>query len=64
MPKKGGLGQFANLGGRLGKKEGMVFLREVDSPMHSLWRGGGEGGRGLTQKLYPGTLLRHINVLG
>ena len=32
MPKKRGLGQFADLrgGGELGKKEGEVFLREVD----------------------------------
>ena len=28
LPKKGGLGQFADLrGGGLGKKEGVVFLR-------------------------------------
>ena len=33
MPKKRGLGQFADLtgrGGELGKKEGEVFLRQVD----------------------------------
>ena len=29
MPKKGGL--FANSRGGLGKKEGVVFLREVDT---------------------------------
>ena len=28
MPKKGGLGQFADLRGGLGKKEGLVFLKE------------------------------------
>ena len=33
MPKKGGLGQFADLGGRgLDKKEGVG----VDSPMHTM----------------------------
>ena len=39
FPKKGGLGQFADLrGGGGGKKErGMVFLREgVDTPMHTM----------------------------
>ena len=30
MPKKGGLGQFSDLRGELGKKEG-VFLKAVDT---------------------------------
>ena len=34
--KKGGLGQFADFGG-LGKKEGVVILKEgVDTPMHTI----------------------------
>ena len=32
--KKGGLGQFADLSGKFGKKEGVVFLRGVDTPVH------------------------------
>ena len=38
MPKKEGLGQFANLTGRwgLGKKEGVVFLRGGDTAMHTM----------------------------
>ena len=40
MPKEGGIGQFADLrgGGRLGKKEGGVFLRGggVDTLMHTM----------------------------
>ena len=36
LAKKGGFGQFANLrGGGLGEKEGVVFLRGVDTPMHT-----------------------------
>ena len=42
LPKKGegggGLGQFANLGGGLGEKEGMVFLRGRLIPQCTLWR--------------------------
>ena len=36
LPKKGGFGQFVDLreGGGLGKKEGIVFLRGVDTSMH------------------------------
>ena len=38
MPKKWGLGQFADLRG-LGKKAGVVFLRGgVDTPMHTMKR--------------------------
>ena len=33
---KGGLGQFADLRGRLGKKEGVVFLRGFDTLMHTM----------------------------
>ena len=35
---KRGLGQFAHLrgGGEVGKKEGVVFLRGVDTPMHTM----------------------------
>ena len=37
MPKKGGLRQFADLRGGLGKKdEGGVFKGEVDTPMHTI----------------------------
>ena len=38
LPKKGGgLRQFADLRGGLGKKEGVVFLRAVvDKPMHTV----------------------------
>ena len=33
----GGLGQFADLwGGGLSKKEGVVFLRGVDTPIHTM----------------------------
>ena len=35
--RKGVLGQFPDLrGGRLGKKEGGVFMRGVDNPMHTV----------------------------
>ena len=40
MSKKGGLGQFefADLrGGGLGKKEGVVFLRGVDTLIHTMF---------------------------
>ena len=36
LKKGGGLGQFADLRGRLGKKEGVVFLRGVDTPVHTI----------------------------
>ena len=39
LPKKEELGQFANLrggGGGLGKKEGVVFLRGVDTAIHTM----------------------------
>ena len=39
ITQKGGLGQFADLwvgGGGLGKKVGVVFLRGVDTPMHTM----------------------------
>ena len=37
LPEKGGLGQFADLRGRgLGKKEWVVFLRGVDTPLHTI----------------------------
>ena len=37
MPKKaGGLGQFANLREGLGKKEGVVFLKGADTPIHTM----------------------------
>ena len=37
LPKKGGLGHFADLrGGGLSKKDGVVVLREVDNPMHTM----------------------------
>ena len=38
LPKKGGLGEFADLRGELGKKEGGVFLGRwgVDTPMHTM----------------------------
>ena len=36
MPKKGGLGQFANLRGDLARKRGVVFLRGGDIPMHTM----------------------------
>ena len=37
LPKKGrGLRQFADLRGGLGKKEEVVFLRGVDTPMHTV----------------------------
>ena len=32
--KRGGLGQFADLSEEFGKKEGVVFLRGVETPMH------------------------------
>ena len=34
LPKK--LGQFANLRGGLARKRGIVFLRGVDTPMHTM----------------------------
>ena len=34
--KNGEFGQFADLRG-LGKKEGVVFLRGVDTSMHTMW---------------------------
>ena len=37
LPKKGGLGQFVNLRGGLGKKEeDGVFEGGVDTPMHTM----------------------------
>ena len=36
LPKKGGLGHFADLKGGLGKKEGGGFLRGVDASMHTM----------------------------
>ena len=37
LPKKGGLGQFADLGGRLGMKERGVFLRgRFDVPIQTM----------------------------
>ena len=36
MPKKGGLGQFADLGGDLARKKEVVFLRGVDALMHTM----------------------------
>ena len=30
------LAQFVNLKGGLGKKEGVVFLRGVDTPLHTM----------------------------
>ena len=33
---EGVLGQFADLGGGLGKKERVVFLRGVDTPIHTM----------------------------
>ena len=37
LPKKGELGQFADLrGGGLCKKEGVAFLRGVDTPVHTM----------------------------
>ena len=36
LPKKGALEQFGNLrGGGVSKKEGVVFLRGVDTPMYT-----------------------------
>ena len=37
LPKRAGLGLFANLRGGLGKKEGVVFLRGVLRPKCTLW---------------------------
>ena len=34
--KKEGLGQFSDLRRKLDKKEGVVFLRAVDTPMHTM----------------------------
>ena len=36
LPKKGGLGHYADLrgGGGLAKKKGVVFFRRVDTPMY------------------------------
>ena len=41
LPKNGGggLGQFADLRERHDKKEGVVFLRGVDTPMHTVCLG-------------------------
>ena len=36
LPKKGGLDSLLNSRGGLGKKEGGVFLRGVDTPMHTI----------------------------
>ena len=41
MPKKGELGQFVDLSGGLGKKEGVMFLRGfggggIDTPMYTM----------------------------
>ena len=36
LPKKGGLGQFANLRRGLTRKRWVVFLRGVDTPMHTM----------------------------
>ena len=35
--KRGGLGQFADLSGEFGKKEGVVFLRGGLKPQCTLW---------------------------
>ena len=37
LPKKEGLGQFADLRGTLARKRGGLFLRGVDAPMHTIW---------------------------
>ena len=34
--KRGWLGQFSDLSGGLAKKKGVVFLRGVDTPMHTM----------------------------
>ena len=34
--KRGGFEQFADLRGGLARKRGVVFLREVDTPMHTM----------------------------
>ena len=34
--KRGELGQFADLSGGVGKKEGVVILRGIDTPMHTM----------------------------
>ena len=36
LPEKGGLGQFADLRRGLGEKKGMVFLRGVDTAIHTM----------------------------
>ena len=38
LPKKGGFGQFADLREGLGKKVEVVFLRGIDTPMHTMHR--------------------------
>ena len=36
LSKKGVLGQFADLKGGLARKRGVVFLRGVDTPIHTM----------------------------
>ena len=42
-PKKGGLGEFTDLRGGLAKKRGIVFLRGLGTPMHTMGKVGGWG---------------------
>ena len=37
LPKKEGLGQFADLRGTLARQRRVLFLRGVDAPMHTMW---------------------------
>ena len=37
LPKKRGLGQFVDLRGGLDEKQGVVFLRGYDTPMHTMF---------------------------
>ena len=37
LPKKWGFGEFADLRGSLAIKKGMVFLRGVDTPIHTIY---------------------------
>ena len=37
LPKKGELGLFTDLRGDLARKIGVVFLRGVETPMHTMW---------------------------
>ena len=37
MPKKGGLGLFADLREGLGDKEGRFFREGVETPMHTMY---------------------------